>query len=63
MPRHKSLPMAPEPTASHTVVTTAAEADEGIDESTLGPVRRRFVTRPRSLEGAGSVPPVPAAVP
>ena len=63
VPRHESLPMAPEPTASHTVVMTAAEADEGIDESTLGPVRRRFVTRPRSLEGAGSVPPVPAAVP
>jgi hypothetical protein len=45
------------------VVTTAAEADEGIDESTLGPARRKFVARRPSLEAAGSVPPVPAAVP
>jgi len=63
VPRHESLPMAPEPTASHAVVTTAAEADEGIDESTLGPARRKFVARRPSLEGAGSVAPAPSAIP
>lgn len=54
--------IAPEPAPSHDVVTTAAEADEGIDESSLGPARRRFVARrlPQE-EGSGAEAPAPAS--
>lgn len=62
-PRPVSQAIAPEPAPSAVVVTTAAEADAAIDESSLGPARRRFVARRPSLEGAGGREPVPAAVP
>lgn len=62
MPLPISDAVPPEPAPTAVVVTTAAEADADIDESSLGPVRRRFVARRPAIDtSADDAEPSPSA--
>lgn len=53
MPLPIAQAVPPEPASGAVVTTTAAEADADIDESSLGPVRRRFVARRPAIDTSG----------